>query len=661
IKQNISLFHVFIDSHNERNILYVTADDTAYGLGANSDGCLGLGHDRAVQLAQQIPQLSLKRIQQFATGATFALALDATNCIYSWGKNEHGQLGRDTLHGSLHALPDKIPWSNLIVQLCCADHHSLALTGNGRVYAWGDNRYGQVGHHTQGTTGCSGKPTAIDFPGGCPAIKYVHCFNTSSFAVTTDGQVFSWGDNQYNRLGHNVSDEIVFTPRLISTLTGVQTVVSGTRLTYFLTSSGFVYFCGFLWQRDGFVGEAVPKRLQTGLAVQDIQQFNGNINYPYFDFVTVLAKGRIYKMTDTNAFVDTNYGNFVDFYANEYLISYNTFPFLNELNAKLNLMPVKLNEAKSSNDEIHRGLNAKVSDKWQLVEQEINDKQLNGTSETQTLIEKQPYVKPKPELNNFKADDNIAKISDKWQLVEKEINEKGLHGASETQTLVEKQPDVSPKPEVKPKPPLKAKPSLQPKPDFNPKPVLKKTVSQPLPTFSANLLPRVVLMYCTVNLVPNHNNCHYNGLTGRLQDLFCFLKHIIIMNSQVVCESCDGLHGQTVMIMCRKCGPICEFCRLLHHKLEAFKEHRLSQLIAVQSPDVTGSQRVSPCPPAQHIDGHSRDTNTATHLSHPLLIDIGPNAPLNASIDLSISGSQRAGNYVTSNWGLTSCTSNHVV
>ncbi|CAG2103278.1 unnamed protein product [Medioppia subpectinata] len=287
--------------------MYVTADDTAYGLGANSDGCLGLGHDRAVQSAQQIPQLSLKRIQQFAIGATFALALDATNCIYSWGKNEHGQLGRDTLHESLHAVPDKIPWSNLIVQLCCADHHSLALTGNGRVYAWGDNRYGQVGHHTTGTTGYSGKPTAIDFPGGCPTIKYVHCFNTSSFAVTADGQVFSWGDNQYNRLGHNVSDEIVFTPRLISTLTGVQTVVSGIRLTYFLTSSGFVYFCGFLWQRDGFVGEAVPKRLQTGLAVQDIQQFNGNINHPYFDFVTVLAEGRIYKITDTNAFVDANY------------------------------------------------------------------------------------------------------------------------------------------------------------------------------------------------------------------------------------------------------------------------------------------------------------------------------------------------------------------
>ncbi|CAG2103279.1 unnamed protein product [Medioppia subpectinata] len=283
-----------------------------------------------------------------------------------------------------------------------------------------------------------------------------------------------------------------------------------------------------------------------------------------------------------------------------------------------------------------------VSDKWQLVEKEINDKQLNGASETQTLIEKQPDVKPKPELNNFKANDNIAKtseiqpVSDKWQLVEKEINEKGLHGASEMQTLIEKQPDVSPKPEVKPKPPLKAKPSLQPKPDFNPKPVLKKTVSQPLPTFSANLLPRVVLMYCI------------------------FLKHIIIMNSQMVCESCNGVRGQTVVIMCRKCGPICEFCRLLHHKLEASKEHRLSQLIAVQSPDVTGSQSASPCPPAQPIDGHSRDTNTATNLSHTLSIDIGPNDPLNPSIDQSISGSQRAGNYVTSNWGPTSRTSHHV-
>ncbi|CAG2167092.1 unnamed protein product [Oppiella nova] len=56
IKKEIKLFHVFNDCNNE-NILFVTNNDCVYGMGANGEGCLGLGHNNGVKTPQIIPKL----------------------------------------------------------------------------------------------------------------------------------------------------------------------------------------------------------------------------------------------------------------------------------------------------------------------------------------------------------------------------------------------------------------------------------------------------------------------------------------------------------------------------------------------------------------------------------------------------------------------------
>ena len=47
LKQNIKLFHVFEDIKGY-NVLFITSDDKVYGLGQNSYGCCGLGHNLVV-------------------------------------------------------------------------------------------------------------------------------------------------------------------------------------------------------------------------------------------------------------------------------------------------------------------------------------------------------------------------------------------------------------------------------------------------------------------------------------------------------------------------------------------------------------------------------------------------------------------------------------
>ncbi|CAG2175538.1 unnamed protein product [Oppiella nova] len=104
-------------------------------------GCLGLGHENAVKTPQIIPELCEQRVQQFINGHDFVLAINDMNHVFSWGYNECGQLGRGLTQSAIysHLKPENISPLNdkRITHVCCGVQHSLALTTNGQVYAWG--------------------------------------------------------------------------------------------------------------------------------------------------------------------------------------------------------------------------------------------------------------------------------------------------------------------------------------------------------------------------------------------------------------------------------------------------------------------------------------------------------------------------------------------
>ncbi|CAG2110565.1 unnamed protein product, partial [Medioppia subpectinata] len=86
----------------------------------------------------------------------------------------------------------------------CGYEHTLALDSDGRAYAWGDNNCGQIG--------CRYKsyyiwtPIEIEFSNNYK-IQSIYCCYNSSFAITSDGHVFSWGNNYDHELGHNINDD----------------------------------------------------------------------------------------------------------------------------------------------------------------------------------------------------------------------------------------------------------------------------------------------------------------------------------------------------------------------------------------------------------------------------------------------------------------------
>lgn len=89
-------------------------------------------------------QLSLPAIQHIAAGGSHALAATPAGEIFAWGNGDKGQLG---LGESVTSAPSPRVALELAgcVSVSAGGGHSLAVGGDGRVFAWGNGIYGQLG------------------------------------------------------------------------------------------------------------------------------------------------------------------------------------------------------------------------------------------------------------------------------------------------------------------------------------------------------------------------------------------------------------------------------------------------------------------------------------------------------------------------------------
>lgn len=86
-----------------------------------------------------------------SAGGFHSLVLDDDGIMYSWGLNNHGQLGDGTTTDSstpVKVINTKVLSSKTIVQLSCGEFHSLALDTDGIIFSFGGNSNGELGDGT---------------------------------------------------------------------------------------------------------------------------------------------------------------------------------------------------------------------------------------------------------------------------------------------------------------------------------------------------------------------------------------------------------------------------------------------------------------------------------------------------------------------------------
>jgi len=172
------------------HMLAIDADGILYGWGSNGAGQLGLGHLMSAVSPQPIPAGD-RRFSRIAAGASHSLALSRLGKVYAWGSNHHGQLGHDAPRYASGLLPVHLP--EQVKAIGAGMHYSVALGASGTVYTWGWNGYGQLGIDG----GDRHRPATVDHlaPASAIAAGEAHVV-----ALTSSG-LYGWGNNASGQLG----------------------------------------------------------------------------------------------------------------------------------------------------------------------------------------------------------------------------------------------------------------------------------------------------------------------------------------------------------------------------------------------------------------------------------------------------------------------------
>ncbi|XP_030193118.1 RCC1 and BTB domain-containing protein 2 isoform X1 [Gadus morhua] len=224
--------------------LYVTVNDEVFALGTNCSGCLGLGDVQSTIEPRRIDILCGKKIVSlsYGTGPHVVLATSDGE-VFAWGHNGYSQLGNGTTnHGLIPALVSTNLLNKKVMEVACGSHHTIALTTDGEVFAWGYNNSGQVG---SGSTANQPTPRRVSSCLQNKVVVNIGCGQLCSMAVLDNGEIYGWGYNCNGQLGlgNNGNQQ---TPCRIAALQGASIiqVACGYAHTLALTDEGMVYSWG---------------------------------------------------------------------------------------------------------------------------------------------------------------------------------------------------------------------------------------------------------------------------------------------------------------------------------------------------------------------------------------------------------------------------------
>jgi alpha-tubulin suppressor-like RCC1 family protein len=174
--------------------LALKKDGTLWGWGSNFYGALAVGNNTFVWAPAKVAHD--RNWAAAAGGGGYSLALKKDGTLWAWGGNTFGELGLgDT--AERHS-PTKVGSATDWAAVCCLGHHSLALKKDGTLWAWGENCYGQLG---VGDTTDRHSPTQVGTSRDWAAIAPGAADSYHTVAVKRDGTLWAWGFNRFGQLG----------------------------------------------------------------------------------------------------------------------------------------------------------------------------------------------------------------------------------------------------------------------------------------------------------------------------------------------------------------------------------------------------------------------------------------------------------------------------
>jgi alpha-tubulin suppressor-like RCC1 family protein len=236
-----------------RHNLLLLDDGTVRTFGSNRYGQLGIGSCcEDVFAATPIDSTNLvgKTIIQVGAGDDHSLLLADDGTVFSFGYNGGGQTGQGTTPGyTLIATPIKTDnmLGKKIVKIATGRHHNLLLADDGTVFSFGTNEASATGLGI--STGNTPIATPIDMSNlAGKTVAQIAANGLHSLLLTTDGTVFSFGENEFGQTGQGttIGNTPIATAIDATNLEGkkIKQIVAGSGYSFLLAGDGSVFSFG---------------------------------------------------------------------------------------------------------------------------------------------------------------------------------------------------------------------------------------------------------------------------------------------------------------------------------------------------------------------------------------------------------------------------------
>jgi alpha-tubulin suppressor-like RCC1 family protein len=240
------------------------------GVGAKWDDYLG--YTESFHIFDNTPYqvMGLSNIVAVAAGIGHGLALDRDGHVWCFGENTHGQLGRQMGQAPPHYeyRPKKVEEVDNVIAIAAGDLHSLAVSREGTVWAWGINERGQLG---DGTLINRYEPVQVT---GLPSIQAAAGGAYHSVFLGRDGSVWTCGADLGGALGIGGTtwrDWRRPVPVRVLNLADVEAIAAGGQSSLAVCSDGSVW--GWGSNSEGELGINNPPEIKTPLRVGTINVY----------------------------------------------------------------------------------------------------------------------------------------------------------------------------------------------------------------------------------------------------------------------------------------------------------------------------------------------------------------------------------------------------
>ena len=191
-----------------QHVLAIKTDGTLYAWGLGSNGEVG---DNALQARSTPRQISsgagigINGWKYVDAGFANSAAIRRDGTLWTWGLNSYGQLGTNNIVRA--SLPvQEATLSTNWKQVACGTFHMAAIKTDGTLWTWGRNDQGQIGDNTNdgGVAGVNSRSTPRQISAGANGItgwKQVTAGFVNTAALREDGSLWVWGNGFYGNIG----------------------------------------------------------------------------------------------------------------------------------------------------------------------------------------------------------------------------------------------------------------------------------------------------------------------------------------------------------------------------------------------------------------------------------------------------------------------------